>query len=208
MPTTTLAGITILSHRLKPPAKAGVHVIQLRTKTASDVCALEWARAIRSVTRQFEALFVVNDRFDLALASEADAVHLGQNDLPPSSVPSKVRRKLAIGRSTHTLPQIVAAKQEPIDYLALRDRCLGPQSKSSEYSARGLSPLCEAARMAAPYPLVAIGGIDSSNLEGVIKSGADGVAVISAIASVADPQVAAHQLVSLFKQVRKSLVHE
>ena len=187
--------------------KAGAHVIQLRTKTASDACTLEWARAIRSVTRQFEALFVVNDRFDLAMASEADAVHLGQNDLPPSSVPSKVRRKLAIGRSTHTLPQIVAAKQEPVDYLAFGP-VFGTQSKSSQYSARGLHPLCEAARMAAPYPLVAIGGIDSSNLEAVIKSGADGVAVISAIASVADPQVAAHQLVSLFEQARKSFVNE
>ena len=85
--------------------RGGADVVQLRVKHSSDAQTLEWARGIRALTRQHGAAFVVNDRFDIAIASEADAVHLGQDDMPPDAIPARLREALAIGRSTHTLEE-------------------------------------------------------------------------------------------------------
>ena len=96
----------------------GAAVVQLRAKHATDTTALAWARELRAITREAGAALVVNDRFDLALAAGADGVHLGQTDLPPDVVPDEVRARLAIGRSTHTLDEARAARDEPVDYVA------------------------------------------------------------------------------------------
>lgn len=79
---------------------AGARVVQLRAKHATDRQALEWARAIRTLTREAGVTFIVNDRFDWALACEADGVHLGQEDLSPDALPVAARARLAIGRSS------------------------------------------------------------------------------------------------------------
>jgi thiamine-phosphate pyrophosphorylase len=173
----------------------GAAVVQLRAKQASDRQCLGWAREIRSLTRAIGARFVVNDRFDLALAAEADGVHLGQDDLPPASVPASLRDRLAIGFSTHTLEQARAACDEDVDYIAFGP-VFGTASKQSEYSRRGLELLAEVARAVAPRPLVAIGGIELGNLAGVMAAGAAGAAVISAVAGAEDPVVATRTLVA------------
>ena len=132
--------------------RGGAQVIQLRAKSTPDTRVLEWARKIRSLTRGCGALFVVNDRFDLALAAEADGVHLGQEDLSPLAIPREARGRLAIGRSTHTMEQIASARSEPVDYLAF-----GPvfrtESKMSRYEPKGLrstSPGCAHGGTATP----------------------------------------------------------
>jgi len=174
--------------------EGGASVIQLRSKHGGDARALEWARAIRKLTRDCGASFVINDRFDLALAAGADGVHLGQTDLPPSCVPAIRRRGLAVGRSTHSLEQARAACDEPVDYIAF-----GPvfetHSKLSEYSRRGLAALSQIATLVAPRPLVAIGGINAANAAAVAAAGATGVAVISAVAGAEDPGKATRGLV-------------
>ena len=172
----------------------GAAVVQLRTKSATDRQALEWAHAIRALTHEAGAAFVVNDRFDLALLAEADAVHLGQEDVPPARLPEDVRKRLAIGRSTHTLEQVRAAANEPVTYLAFGP-VFGTGSKASPYAARGLDALAEACRAAAPRPLVAIGGIDVDGARCVGAAGARGAAVISAVAGADDPLEATHALV-------------
>ena len=187
--------------------RGGAQVIQLRAKSTPDTRVLEWARKIRALTRGCGALFVVNDRFDLALAAEADGVHLGQEDLSPLAIPREARRRLAIGRSTHTMEQIASARSEPIDYLAF-----GPvfktESKISRYEPRGFDRLRQAARMAAPLPLVAIGGIDATNLRDAIENGAQGVAVISAVAGTPDPQATTRQFVSVLAQIQGDPLRE
>jgi thiamine-phosphate pyrophosphorylase len=172
----------------------GAAVVQLRAKRAGDAEALAWAREIRALTRAAGAAFVVNDRFDLALLAEADAVHLGQDDLPPARLPADARARLAVGRSTHTLAQVRAARGEPLAYLAFGP-VFGTASKDSEYDARGLEALVEAVREAAPLPLVAIGGIDAARAREATRAGARGVAVISALAAAPDPAAAARALV-------------
>lgn len=189
-----------------PPTQAaaacagGAAVVQLRSKRATDAQALAWARAIRALTRASGARFVLNDRFDLALAAGADAVHLGQGDLPPSALPRVAREQLAIGRSTHTLEQVGAACREDVDYVAFGP-VFGTDSKQSEYAERGLEMLAEAARLVAPLPLIAIGGLASNNLEQVLAAGAAGAAVISAVAGARDPEAATRALCALMKRL-------
>ena len=173
---------------------AGAAVIQLRAKHATDRLALEWAGAIRKITREAGIHFIVNDRFDLALAAEADGVHLGQDDLPPGRIPERAREKLTVGLSSHDLAQARAAAGAPVDYIAFGP-IFGTQSKLSPYSARGLKNLADAVRLVAPLPLVAIGGIATKNLAEVMNAGAAGAAVISAVAGSPDPVGATRELV-------------
>jgi len=199
-----LAGLHVLADDdprwpLDPVAQAraacagGARVVQLRAKRAPDREALVWADAIREITRRAGALFFVNDRFDLALAAAADGVHLGQQDLPPAAIPAPLRARLLVGRSTHTLAELRAARDEPVDYVAFGP-VFGTRSKESAHAARGLARLAGAVREAAPRPLVAIGGIDADRAAAVMAAGAAAIAVISAVAAAADPEAAARAL--------------
>jgi len=167
-------------------------VVQLRAKLATDRELLGWAERIRALTLAAGVLFLVNDRFDLALASGADGVHLGQGDLPPSCIPATLRERLLVGLSTHTLEQAREARDEPVDYLAFGP-IFGTHSKESEWSARGPEALAEMVDVVAPRPAVAIGGIDLDNIGEVVRTGA-GVAVISAVAAADDPEAAVRRL--------------
>ena len=180
----------------------GAAVVQLRAKGAIDREALAWCRAIRPITREAGALFIVNDRFDLALAAGADGVHLGQDDLPPGRVPAEARELLLIGYSTHDAEQARRACQEPIDYLAFGP-VFGTTSKQSEHDARGLAALGEIAALAGSLPLVAIGGIDLDRVREVVRAGAAGAAVISAVAAAENPVAAAHALVNAIEEATR-----
>ncbi len=175
----------------------GAPVVQLRANHATDGQCLAWAEEIRSLTRESGVRFVLNDRFDLALAAEADAVHLGQTDLPPSAIPADARERLAVGRSTHTREQLAAAGKEDVDYVAYGP-VFGTTSKQSEFDARGLDALSEAVRLAAPRPLVAIGGIHASHLTDLRRVGVGGFAVISSVAGASDPVSAVRGLIADF----------
>lgn len=177
--------------------RAGVPVVQLRAKHASDRTRLAWAREIRALTRASGSRFVVNDRFDLAWLADADAVHLGQEDLPPAALPPAFRARLAIGRSTHEAAELAAARDEDVDYVAFGP-VFGTHSKDSPFSARGEAALAEAVRLAAPRPLIAIGGITRAQLPALRALGVAGVAVISAVAGADDPERAARALVEGF----------
>ena len=179
----------------------GAAVVQLRAKHATDREALAWALEIRALTRGAGAAFVVNDRFDLALLAEADGVHLGQEDVPPARIPAEARARLAIGRSTHTLAQVRAARDEPVTYLAFGP-VFGTASKDSPYAARGLAELAAVVGEAAPLPVVAIGGIDAARAAEVAAAGARGVAVISAVAGADDPEAATRALVRALRAGR------
>ena len=181
---------------------AGVPVLQLRVKHATDSQCLAWGHAIRQITRGSDTRFVVNDRYDLALLCEADAVHLGQGDLPPSALPKEARERLAVGRSTHTKAQLLAAQDEDVDYVAFGP-VFGTTSKDSEYAKRGLDALIEAVSLASPRPLVAIGGIGADDVVPLCKLGVGGIAVISVVAAAKDPTAAAKDLVDRFAEAKR-----
>ena len=177
----------------------GAAVVQLRAKHATDRAVLAWARAIRAATRAAGCLFFVNDRFDLALLAEADGVHLGQEDLPPSRLPAEARRRLRLGRSSHTLDQARRAALEEPDYVAFGP-VFGTTSKESPWSARGVEALREVVAAVAPRPVVAIGGIDAKRAREAVAAGARGVAVISAVAGASDPVAATRALARAFEE--------
>jgi thiamine-phosphate pyrophosphorylase len=176
----------------------GASVVQLRAKQAVDREVLAWAAEIRALATRAGVLFFVNDRFDLALAAGADGAHLGQEDLPPASVPSEARARLLLGRSTHTLEQARAALDEPVDYVAFGP-IFGTRSKESPWEPRGLAQLEAVAHRLDPLPVVAIGGIDARNAASVREAGAAGFAVISAVAAAPEPLAATRELVAAWR---------
>ncbi len=173
--------------------QGGAAILQLRAKHATDRVVSDWARAIVALAHPCGVPLFVNDRFDLALCAGAHGVHLGQSDLPPSRVPPTARRHLLIGRSTHTLDQVRAARHEPIDYLAFGP-IYGTASKVSEYSARGLALLAQACALRGTRPLVAIGGVGAGRCAEVIAAGASAACVLSAVAGAPEPVDAAAAL--------------
>lgn len=180
----------------------GASVVQLRAKHSTDEQILIWAHVIRDLTRKAGLRFVMNDRFDLALIAEADAVHLGQGDLPPSALPVAARKKLAVGRSTHTTEQLEATRDEDVDYVAFGP-VFGTRSKDSDYADRGLAALAEACRLAAPRPLIAIGGIGAEHVSDLHAAGVAGFAVISAVAGAAHPEATTRALAESFARLER-----
>jgi thiamine-phosphate pyrophosphorylase len=172
--------------------RGGADVIQLRDK---EMCArdlYEVALEIRELTRVANALFIVNDRLDIALAVEADGVHLGQADLPLHAVRMLVPPWFVIGVSASTLAEGLRAAQGGAHYIGLGP-IFATDSKADAAPACGLDVLSEL-RSRTRTPIVAIGGISHENAGDVIMAGADGVAVISAVVGHSDVSGAAREL--------------
>ncbi len=165
----------------------GADMIQLRDKTGNLRELLPQARAIQSLCRSRGALFIVNDRVDLALAAGADGAHVGQEDLPAASARRLLGPRRVLGVSTHSLAQAEAARQAGADYVGF-----GPMyatgTKATGYAPQGLGALRELRRVVS-LPILAIGGINLENVSQVIEAGATAPAVISAV--VAAPDIAA-----------------
>ena len=178
----------------------GATVLQLRLKHSTDRESLELARWAAQQARAAGALLIVNDRFDLADLAGADGVHLGADDLAPERLPEALRARLVVGLSTHTLDQVRASRERPVDYIGFGP-LFSSSSKESDYSARGIEMLRQAVA-AAGRPVVAIGGITGQNLEDVARAGAAAAAVISAIANAVDPAAETTRLAAVFAAAR------
>jgi thiamine-phosphate pyrophosphorylase len=170
----------------------GANVVQLRKKTMPKGEQYAIALALRRLTLLHDALFIVNDHVDIAIAADADGVHLGQDDLPPSVV-----RQLPgfhdrlIGRSTHSLEQARTAMGEGADYIAVGP--VFPTPTKAGRPAVGTSLVSEVAAIA-DRPFVAVGGIDHDNAPAVVEAGARALAVVRAVYDAADPAEAARRL--------------
>jgi thiamine-phosphate pyrophosphorylase len=174
---------------LRPALQAGVDIVQLRDKAADDREIVEAGRVFRRLCDAYDALFIVNDDPELAIACAADGVHLGQEDADPSQVRKVIGTDSLIGLSTHSRKQVEAARG--VDYIAV-----GPVYETPtkpEYDPVGLG-LVRWAADHAPLPFFAIGGIDSTNVSDVMGAGATRIAVVRAIRDAAEPGEAAREL--------------
>ena len=174
---------------LRPALQAGVDVVQLREKGGDERDIVRAGRVFRRLTDAYDALFIVNDRPELALACGADGVHVGQDDASPAEVRRMVGSDALIGLSTHSPEQVDAVAAA--DYF-----CVGPVHATPtkpEYEPVGLD-LVRYAAARAEVPFFAIGGIDPGNVEEVVQAGAERVVVVRAIRDVADPGAATRTL--------------
>ena len=170
----------------------GVTVIQLRDKMASTRVLIEEGLALRALTRERGALLIVNDRVDVALAVEADGAHVGQDDMPAHLARQMLGPKRILGVSAVNIEEADAAVADGADYLGI-----GPifpsLGKADAGTPTGVHLLSELAGRYAT-PLVAIGGITAENATEVVRAGACGVAVITAVVNAEDITAAARQL--------------
>ena len=181
----------------------GVRTIQLRAKAADHTpaeLAIEVIAAIEAGKAVPGAQVFINDHWQLAMASRAYGVHLGQEDLDTADIEALRSSGIRLGLSTHTPDELARAKAVQPSYLAI-----GPiyptTLKVMPYEAVGLVQLADWAKLAAPYPVVAIGGISLERLPGVARCGVSGIAVVSAVTLAANPELAAREGMKLFSAV-------
>ncbi|MBN1866471.1 thiamine phosphate synthase [Candidatus Sumerlaeota bacterium] len=178
---------------LRGALDAGVRVVQLRAKSASKADLRAAGTEIRRLTREHKAVFIVNDRIDLAAELEADGVHLGQMDDQPEEARRVLGPEAIVGLSTHNESQILDACDRPVDYIGV-----GPVFTTATKPKAGKPvgmPLIRWACSHSSRPFVAIGGITLANLGEVLQAGARNVAVVSAISRGPDPAGAAREFI-------------
>jgi thiamine-phosphate pyrophosphorylase len=179
---------------LKQAADGGARIFQYRDKTSSMLAAYRQAVRLRQAATDAGARFLVNDRCDLALAVDADGVHLGQDDLPLEMARAIMGAGKLIGISTHTDAQVAAATRAGADYLGFGP-IFPPGSKRDHDPVVGIDGL-RRIRPLTSLPVFAIGGITLDHVRPLIEAGASGVAVISALAHAQDVTATTRAFVS------------
>ncbi|TCT06733.1 thiamine phosphate synthase [Aquabacter spiritensis] len=170
----------------------GVTLVQLRDPHAKGRDLAEQARGLVALLRPRGIPLIVNDRIDVALAADADGVHLGQDDLAPADARAMLGPERIVGLSVGTLDELAASDLAAVDYVGTGPvRATG--TKTDAGAAIGVAGFA-ALRPHLPVPVVGIGGIDLSLAAAVIRSGADGIAVVSAICAAPDARTAARRL--------------
>jgi thiamine-phosphate pyrophosphorylase len=177
----------------------GCRMVQLREKEWPSGRLLPVAERLRARCAADGVTFVVNDRVDLAVAVGADGVHLGQDDLPARLARPLLRPGMILGISTHNVDQARTAQADGADYVAVGSM-FATRSKA-EFELVG-PELIRKLRGEIRVPLIGIGGITHDNVQQVVRAGADGVAVISAVVAAEDPRAAAARFVELIRAAR------
>jgi thiamine-phosphate pyrophosphorylase len=183
-----------LADALKAAAAGGARIFQYRNKMAAMKEAYPEALALRKIAVELGVTFIVNDRCDLALAIEADGVHLGQDDLSYTEARTLLGSHKLIGLSTHNVEQVKTASQLKPDYIGFGP-IFKPGSKRDHDPVVGIEGL-KNIRPLTSLPIFAIGGIGLDQVRAVMHAGADGIAVISAVLNVSDVTKAVQELIA------------
>jgi thiamine-phosphate pyrophosphorylase len=172
--------------------QGGVACVQLREKEVSTRFFVEEAQKIKALMAPFKAPLIINDRIDVALAVGADGVHIGQADMPYAVARKLMGKRAIIGLSVETWEDVESAQALDVDYLGVSPVFETPTKTDTRgsWGLEGLSKIKAYSR----HPLVAIGGLNTSNAADAVRAGADCLAVVSAICSAFDPLEAAREL--------------
>ncbi len=194
----TWLGENLLTSQVEDTIKAGATFIQLREKDMSLDDFIREARDIKVLTDRYQVPFVINDNVEVAMAVNADGVHVGQSDMEASRVRSLIGKDKILGVSAQTVEQAVTAEKMGADYIGVGAVfATSTKTDANEMSFGTIKAICEKVSI----PVVAIGGIDEDNIFQLKGSGVHGVAVISAIFSKPDIYSAAQKLYSLSKEM-------
>ncbi len=179
----------------------GVTMVQLREKNISTRDFIQLAGKIKAILSPYDVPLIINDRLDVALAVDADGIHIGQRDMPYATARSILPGGKIIGLSVETLEQAKEAEKLDVDYLGVSPVFPTP-TKTDIHSSWGIEGL-KALRKQSRHKLVAIGSIKADNAAKVIQAGADGIAVVSGICSAGDPRMAAQELKAVIQKAKK-----
>lgn len=180
--------------------RGGVRVVQYRHKDASTRVMLAMATELARLCHRMGACFLVNDRLDVALAVDADGVHLGQDDMPVAVARRLLGQEKLLGVSVHNESEILRAEQDGADHVSISP-VFATSSKLDHQTPLGLAGVCTLAGRAR-VPVLAIGGIHAGNAADVIRAGACGICVVSAIIAAPDPELAARELLQSVTSAR------
>lgn len=187
----TWVGKQTLMEQVTDCLKGGATCVQLREKNLDEASFLQEAIEMRALCKQYNVPFIVNDNVEIAVASKADGIHVGQSDMEASCVRDKIGPDMILGVSAKTVEQALRAEKSGADYLGV-GAVFATSTKldASTVSYDTVKAICEAVSI----PVVAIGGIGRSNLMQLAGSGVDGVAVVSAIFGAEDVRKATEEL--------------
>lgn len=190
-----------LTDVVRESLEGGVTMLQLREKTLEEPAFLQEARELQALCRSYHVPFIVNDNVGIALAMDADGVHVGQSDMEALDVRAKLGPDKIIGVSAQTVEQALLAEKHGADYLGVGAVFpTGSKADAEEVSFDTLKAICQAVSI----PVVAIGGISRGNAARLAGSGICGVAVISAIYGAADIRAASQELKAATEEMLKA----
>lgn len=176
--------------------KGGVTVVQLREKDCSSRAFYDLALRVKAITRRFNVPLIINDRVDIALAVDADGVHVGQSDLPCAAVRAMMGSDKIVGVSASSLEEALQAQRDGADYLGVG--AMYATSTKDDAKIVSMDEL-KAIRQAVQLPMVVIGGINARTIPNFKGMGVEGIAVVSAIVAQQDVEGAARALLKLWK---------
>jgi len=182
--------------------KGGVAYVQLREKAISTRLFVEEAKKIKKLLEPYKVPLIINDRVDVALACGAEGVHIGQEDMPYEIVRKLMGRNAIIGLSVETWEDVVASQELDISYIGISPVFATP-TKTDTKGTWGLDGLAKI-KAFSRHPLVAIGGLNESNIKEVVKAGADCIAVVSAICEADQPETVSRRLNDIIKSAFKN----
>ncbi|TKG96899.1 thiamine phosphate synthase [Puteibacter caeruleilacunae] len=182
--------------------KGGVTMVQLREKDISTREFYELALSLKKALEGTNVPLIINDRLDIALAVDADGLHIGQSDMPYEVARRLLGKDKIIGLSVETIEQAREANELDVDYIGLSP-VFDTNTKSDINTPLGLAGIREIAGFT-KHQTVAIGGINTSNTADIIANGADGIAVVSAIVSHDDPEAASAELSAIINKQKQS----
>ena len=187
---------------VKKAVGAGISCVQLREKTLDTKDFLSRALTLMALLKPVRIPLIINDRVDIALASGADGVHIGQSDMPYTLARKLLGDHRIIGLSVETWADVVAAQDMDLDYIGVSPVFATPTKTNTKapWELAGLSRIKAYSR----HPLVAIGGLNAINMGPAILAGADSIAVVSAICAARDPFESALTLCTHFKHKKPS----
>ncbi|QOV13446.1 thiamine phosphate synthase [Viridibacillus arvi] len=188
---------------LEEALRGGITLFQFREKGENALTGedkLNFAKACQALCKKYHIPFIVNDDVNLAIALDADGVHVGQDDANANAVREKIGLNKILGVSTHSLTEVTAAINAGADYVGIGPVFATTSKPDANYPA-GTTLIEQTAVTYPSLPIVGIGGITIDNCQTVIKAGADGVSLISAIATHEEPFVATRQLLHVLQQV-------
>jgi len=194
----TVVGNRSLLVVVEEALKGGVTVVQYREKHASTRIMLEEALALSRICRFYRVPFLVNDRIDIAIAVDADGVHLGQDDMPPAIARRIIGSGKIIGLTVHNEEEVVEAERQEVDYLSFAP-VFATSTKPDHKTPLGIEGVAKLASKTR-LPCVAIGGIKEHHVEMLAKTGIDGICVVSAILGSENPEESARRLRDLWKK--------